>query len=176
MIILLSITILVLSFVFVSKVRIGVNVTDSMPKGIYIMTGILDQKFNKNDVIAFCPSESDLKVFYSRKYLSEDMSGVCYEKYGPFIKHILAKHGDEIEVRDDSIYLNGKLVQNSKIFSKDKVGRSLSRLPNGYKKILLEDEFFAFSSGVTHSLDSRYLGLIKKEKIVGKSHLILRFN
>ena len=47
-IILASICLVFLIFVFVLGVKFAVNVSDSMPRGIYVMTGILNTNFRKN--------------------------------------------------------------------------------------------------------------------------------
>lgn len=174
-IILALMCIVFLIFVFGFEVRISVNVSDSMPRGVYLMTGILDTEFRKNDVVSFCPSEEDMDLFSSRKYISGYAGLSCYLKFPPFLKHIIAIEGDTIEVKNKSIYLNGIKVKNSNIFNSDKFNRPISHLSNGYKKILLKDEYFTFADGVTHSIDSRYLGIINRRKILSKSYLILRF-
>jgi conjugative transfer signal peptidase TraF len=174
-IILASMCIVFLIFVFGFEVKISVNVSDSMPRGIYLMTGILDTDFRKNDVVSFCPSEEDMEFFLTRKYISGYVGASCYHRFPPFLKHIIADEGDNIEVKNNSIFLNGVFVKNSNIFNSDKLNRPIYRLPNGYKKTLSKDEYFTFADGVTRSLDSRYLGIIKKENILSKSYFIWRF-
>ena len=164
-----------LIFVFGFGVKISVNVSDSMPRGIYFMTGILDTDFRKNDVISFCPSEEKMDFFETRNYISGYTGASCYGKFPPFLKHIIAIEGDNIEVKSDSIFLNGFLLKNSNIFNTDKLNRPIFRLQNGYKIKLLKDEYFTFADGLRRSLDSRYLGIIKKENILSKSYLIWRF-
>lgn len=173
-IILILFCVVFLVFIFGFRVKVCVNVSDSMPRGFYFMTGILDTHFRKNDVISFCPSEEDMELFLNRKYFSSYVGASCYDKFLPFLKHIIAMEGDTIEIKNDTIFLNGILVSNSRIFNHDKLNRTLSRLPNGYKKILSKDEYFAYADGVISSLDSRYLGVIKKENILSKSYLIWR--
>lgn len=174
-ILLASLCFIILIFVSVSGVKFSVNVSDSMPRGIYVMTGKLDKKIRKNDVVSFCPHQELMDFFLTRKYISGYKGASCYNKFHPFIKHIIAIEDDNIEVKNNSIFLNGVLVKNSNIFNIDKLNRPISHLPNGYKKTLSKDEYFTFADGVTRSLDSRYLGVVKKEDILSKSYLLWRF-
>lgn len=177
-----GIRILVSFFIFIFcvcahflSVKIGFNVSGSMPTGIYFMTGKLNMNFHSGDAISFCPPYENMNVYASRKYISESKYGICYGKYSPFIKKIIAKKGDEIQVKNNFVYLNGELIHNSFIYENDDDGRTLSHLKNGFTKILSENEYFVFSNLVKHSLDSRYVGIVHKEDILSKVYLIYNY-
>lgn len=137
------------------------------------MPGEFSKGINKNDIIAFCPEEKFFELFSNRGYISKNIIGNCYNKYPPFIKRVIAITGDKIEIKNDDVYLNGNLINNSHIYSNDKNGYKLPRLNNGFKKILKVNELFVFADGVSRSLDSRYVGIINKKNIISKAYLIL---
>ncbi len=165
-----SIPVIVFLIFFIFKMNIGFNMTNSMPIGFYLILN--KNSFNKNDFVSLCPNEKYLDLFTKRHYISKNISNVCYKKYPPFIKKIIATEGDEIEVVDDVVFLNKNILQKSILFNKDRFGRPLPRLPNGFKKRLLKNEYFVFGDGVSRSLDSRYIGLISSSNINGVAYLL----
>ena len=95
----LSIIFFVLFFsVYYFKIKIGVNISRSMPMGIYFMTGDLDKNINRNDVVVFCPSKDLLNFFSERNYISKKIIGSCEGGFSPFVKHVIALRGDKIEI------------------------------------------------------------------------------
>ena len=146
-----------------------------MPMGIYFMTGDLDKNINRNDVVVFCPSKDLLNFFSERNYISKKIIGSCEGGFSPFVKHVIALRGDKIEIENNELYLNGTLIKNSQIFDTDSIGRRMSRLKNGFKKVLSKDEIFVFGDESIRSLDSRYMGLVHTSSVLSKAKLIWRF-
>ncbi|APJ05225.1 conjugative transfer signal peptidase TraF [Silvanigrella aquatica] len=173
--ILVIIAIITLYFIgFKLGIRIGINVTESMPRGIYLM---YDYSFiiKKGDIVSFCPDEKFYDIYYSRGYLSKIKNGKCYGKYSEFIKKVIGIHGDKIEIRLNKLIVNNNIIKDSNLYDYDKEGRNLYHLKNGFSKFLLDDEVFLFSDGVKYSLDSRYIGIIKLNNINKKAVFIWGF-
>ena len=80
------------------------------------------------------------------------------------VKRIIGLPGDTVEYRNDILYINGEKVNEPFIDEKTE-DFSLKQL--GYDKIP-EGYFFIVGDNRDDSLDSRYLGLFKKESIEGK--------
>lgn len=90
-----------------------------------------------------------------------------------FIKRIIGLGGEKIEIRDWDIYINGKLVEETKIknikyynqlnVQYGKVGQIIE-VPDGHVFVLGDN------SGSSH--DSRYWGFVPVENIVGKAEFI----
>ncbi|MBX9837473.1 MAG: signal peptidase I [Silvanigrellaceae bacterium] len=161
-------------FVYEFGISFGINVTESMPRGIYIMYNY-SFIIKNGDIITFCPDEKFYDLYYSRGYLSKIKNGKCYGKYSEFIKKVIGTSGDKIEINLNELIVNGTIIKNSNLYDYDRDGRKLYHLKNGFSKFLLDDEVFVFSNGVKYSLDSRYIGIIKLNKINKKALFIWGF-
>ena len=83
------------------------------------------------------------------------------------IKRVIGLPNEEIEYKDNKLYINGKLV-------KDKYGQGKTE---DFKIKLKKDEYFVLGDNREDSLDSRYYGPFNKKKILGKtSYTIFPFN
>lgn len=72
------------------------------------------------------------------------------------IKRILGVPGDEVEIKDNTLYINGDKISNSELTLKDQ------------KYTLLEDEYFVQGDNINDSYDSRMHGPISSSDIYGK--------
>ncbi len=97
------------------------------------------------------------------------------------IKRIVALPGETISIQPPYLYINGKRVDEPKIFQKISdsegaykgytlMGRDNNPRGNlAYEGITLyKDEYFVLGDNSPHSLDSRMFGPIRRESIVGK--------
>ena len=81
------------------------------------------------------------------------------------IKRVIGLPGETIEYKDNKLYINGELIEenfnhkNTDDYILDK------EIPEGY--------YFVVGDNRPDSLDSRYIGLIKREEILGKTNLVL---
>ena len=81
------------------------------------------------------------------------------------IKRVIGLPGEEIEYKNNELYINGEKVEEN-FNHKDTDDYR-------YDKIIPEDYYFVIGDNRPDSLDSRYIGLIKKENILGKTNLVL---
>jgi signal peptidase I len=86
-----------------------------------------------------------------------------------FIKRLAAKGGEEVEIREGNLIINGKVVKYPEIFQKiyyynrgkyGAVGKKV-KVPPGYYYFLGDNSAF--------SKDSRFWGFVPREYIVGKA-------
>ena len=81
------------------------------------------------------------------------------------IKRVIGLPGETVEYKDNKLYINGELVEES-FNHKDTEDYNLDKeIPEGY--------YFVVGDNRPDSLDSRYIGLINKKDILGKTNLVL---
>jgi signal peptidase I len=90
---------------------------------------------------------------------------------GPnIIKRVIGLPGDTIEIRDDGVYRNGKIVQESYLDASVETNVN----DPAYAKVTLNpDQYYVLGDNRPRSLDSRSIGPITRQSIIGK--VLLRF-
>ena len=93
-----------------------------------------------------------------------------------FIKRVVGLPSDTIEVRNKEIIVNG-VSQNDKAYTQrvDQEGmldRSVSPRDNFGPITVLQGSYFVLGDNRDQSLDSRFWGFVKREKIAGKGKII----
>jgi len=111
------------------------------------------------------PARGDIIVF---KYPNDESRD--------FIKRIIAVGGDTIQVKDNQVYLNGKLQDEAYVrpgsFRDTGVSTHCGYLYGCEPLRVPEGSYFVMGDNRDNSQDSRYWGFVKREKIRGKAFLI----
>jgi conjugative transfer signal peptidase TraF len=134
-----------------SVVGLRVNVSPSLPIGLYIAT--IDARAN---LVEFCPAEPFASLSISRGYRDR---GSCNDGAAPLLKPIVAVAGDTVEFSAGGIAVNGRRLPNSAPLTKDTKGRPLLPWPFG-RYIVAPGTVWVASSYHPRSFDSRYFGPI----------------
>ena len=129
----------------------GPSMEDTLKNGDILFLNKLDKKFKRFDIV------------------------VIYKSNIRLIKRVIGLPGENIEYKDNELYINGELVEDiSLIRTGDFTLHELygiDKIPEGY--------YFVMGDNRTISKDSRYydIGLIKKSEIAGTtSFRIFPFN
>ena len=80
------------------------------------------------------------------------------------IKRVIGLPGESVMYEDGKLYINGKYVEDS---------YSLSETKDFDNIFLKEDEYFVLGDNREVSKDSRMIGPVKKEQILGKTRLVI---
>ncbi len=132
----------------VQRFEFGINMTPSLPNWGFFTDK--SQTPKRGDYVKFTPYENE---FYD----------------GDFVKRLVGMPGDQIENRDNQIYLSGELIGFAKSISLD--GKKLTPISTQ----IIPDGYVFVTSDHKDSFDSRYeeVGLIPLYKLQGVSYPIL---
>lgn len=79
------------------------------------------------------------------------------------IKRVIGLPGEEIEYKDEQLYVNGKVI-------KDSYGNGTT---NDFKATVPKNSYYVMGDNREHSLDSRFFDAFPKKKIIGKTKLTI---
>ncbi|MDV5107201.1 signal peptidase I [Clostridium perfringens] len=108
--------------------------------------------------------DGDLAIYYRLQKDFQPSDVVVIEKDGEKqIRRIVAKVGDEVDITEDGIKINGYLQQENEIYSK-----TLPYVEGiTFPIILGQNEYFVLGDNRTNAKDSRIYGTVKQEEIKG---------
>ena len=95
-----------------------------------------------------------------------------------FIKRVIAKEGDTIEIREKVVYLNGQKMNDPHAFFAEKdsiIPAAFAPRDNFGPVTVPKDSYFMMGDNRDRSLDSRFWGFVNKNDLVGRA-LVLYFS
>lgn len=100
---------------------------------------------------------------YDKDYERFDVVVLKYNN-DKLVKRVIGLPGDRVEYKHDTLYINGEEIKESFI---DEKTENFSLKELGYN-VIPEGYYFVVGDNRNNSLDSRYIGLLKKDDIEGK--------
>lgn len=118
------------------------------------------------DVVIFrigSPERGDVIVFRYPVDRSKD-----------FIKRVIAKEGDTVEIKDKVVYVNGTRVDypQAQYLEPNIIPGFLSQRDNIGPLTVPKDSYFVMGDNRDRSLDSRFWGFVRYDDLVGKALII----
>jgi conjugative transfer signal peptidase TraF len=157
--VLLAVTITFISTIGIAGIA-GVrwNPTASVRTGLYVVTNDANAP-----LVAFCPTGEAAAESISRGYRPRGLQ--CPDKYAALLKPVAARAGDTVEVSQQGISVNGKLLPNTAAFTIDAKRRPMRVWPNG-TYIVQPGTVWVLSTYNKYSYDSRYYGPIQLSTVI----------
>jgi conjugative transfer signal peptidase TraF len=159
---------LVIAFVL-KAFNIQINLSSSMPLGMYQITKILTIK--SNDIVSVCLPDDIAIEGLQRDYLSK---GKCANGAIPVIKQVIAVPGDDVILTIDGITVNGhfylaphRAVDHNNLPIKQFVTMGLHSNTPGY--------WLYGIHAPLDSWDSRYFGAVAQQHIINVVRPVLIF-
>src|SRR4051794_37899672 len=146
---LIAVGVLIGTFQLCGWVGLRINGSPSLPVGLYITSSRPEATLAE-----FCPAEPFASLAISRGYRDR---GACRDGATPLLKPVVARAGDVVEVSEQGIAVNGRLLSNTAARSADTHGRPLPPWPIG-RYVVAPDTVWVASSYEARSFDSRYFG------------------
>lgn len=137
--------ILVRTFI-ITPVRVdGDSMNDNLKNGEILLLKKYDRSFERFDIIVF-------------KYKNEKL-----------VKRVIGLPGESVVYKDNKLYINDKYIEEDMI---DKKTYDFDLRELGFDTIP-KDYYFVMGDNRTNSTDSRVIGLISKDDILGSTNFIL---
>jgi signal peptidase I, bacterial type/conjugative transfer signal peptidase TraF len=146
-------------FLLQQRYPICINVTPSMPMGIYVRE---DGEVHRGDTVAFCLAEPDKTIGINRGYVAK---GHICQGTDPLIKQVIAIPGDTVQLTDQSIRVNG-VIYGYHTFYADSRHRPLAVYPRG--NYAPSHGYWLVGTHSAQSWDSRYYGAISRSQMLYK--------
>ena len=134
------------------------NPTASVRTGLYVITNDANAP-----LIAFCPTGEAATEAIARGYRPRGLQ--CPDKYAALLKPVAARAGDTVEVSQNGIRVNGKLLPNTTAFKIDAKKRPMPVWPSG-TYIVQPGTVWVLSTYNRYSYDSRYYGPIQLSTVI----------
>jgi len=150
----------------VHALGVRINWTSSMPLGLYRE---LPARLERGAVVLICLPEEVAQLGRQRRYLP---LGDCPEGVSPIVKEIAAIAGDEIALQENSLAVNGVVVDRTGLRSTDSLGRPLDHAQLG-RRLVGDGEVWVLGIERSRSWDSRYFGAVPVESIVASAKPVL---
>ena len=153
-VVILILVILIKKFV-VTPIRVnGSSMNDTLKNGDVMILNIIGYRFHdirRFDIVVVDEGDEYFILRYTK----------ARDEY--LIKRVIGLPGEEIEYKDDQLYVNGKKIEDVYGYGET----------NDFKVTVNKDSYFVLGDNRMHSLDSRFFGAFKKNKIVGKTKLTI---
>lgn len=143
-----------------------INVTPSMPKGIYIKENAAIQK---GSIVAACLAPEFESIGLERRYLGK--GGRC-QGIDPVIKKVIAVPGDTVDLQNQFIQVNG-IRYDYPTYQKDSQNRPMLIYPRGVYQPTTG--YWLIGTQDSRSWDSRYWGPVKSSQILMVLKPVLTF-
>lgn len=139
-------------FIMTPHEVVGNSMHPTYKNGEFLMANKITYKISK-------PQRGDVVIFK-------------FSETQDFIKRIIGIPGDEVMIKDGKIYINGKLLNESKYLDSTVITNGGSYLHEGQTITIQEDEYFVCGDNRGNSSDSREFGAVKVSSIKGKAWIV----
>jgi conjugative transfer signal peptidase TraF len=150
---LLAVTSWLITGGFLHLARLRINVTQSLPTGVYRMETV---PIHRGSYVLACPPPWAGELARRRHYL---WSGTCPGGSTYLGKQVVAVAGDTVELDDDGLLVNRSRIPNSAPLESDTRGRPMPQLRGRW--VLPVDAIWLDGVASTRSYDSRYFGAVQ---------------
>lgn len=147
------VAVVVFAVVALQRANLRINLTGSMPIGIYLLSPLQPNGVKRGMLVAGCGPPRAAQIGRQRGYLG---TGPCANDTELLLKFVVAISGDEVDVTRSGVTVNGCLLPRSRPAVRDRSGRRLPAWPRG--RYLLGPERVWLYAPVDRSWDSRYWG------------------
>lgn len=144
------------------------NDTPSMAMGLWTVQPLY-RPVTRGAAVTLCLEPEAAALGRTRGYLT---GGACPGNTELLIKTVVAVAGDDLEIRDAGIAVNGAILPQTRPLPRDDVGRTMKAVPEGHYRVG-HSEVWVIGTGDARSYDSRYFGPIPIANLRGQASPLL---
>jgi len=89
-----------------------------------------------------------------------------------FIKRLIAKEGEVVEIKDGDIYIDGERIEEPFNIRKTRYYNKSPYGASGRGITIPKDSFYVLGDNSTSSRDSRYWGFVPRKNVIGKAFFL----
>lgn len=124
----------------------------------------MDPTYKDQDIVIL--NKLHYRLFEIKRF---DVVSLKYDGSKYLIKRVIGLPGDKVEYKNNNLFINNKMIEEE-FLEENVITEDFSLTSLGYEKIP-EDMYLVLGDNRENSLDSREIGLIKAEDILGKISL-----
>lgn len=160
--------ILIRGFLFEPVIIEGSSMMDTLVDSDRVILNKISLTFNEPEPGDVVVIEIEPPYFEVLKFLNDSklakrllptMTGADY------IKRVIAVEGDTVDIKDGYVYVNGEIIDEAYIKEEGITRQMITAMPYTVE----EDKFFVMGDNRGASKDSRTIGTINLEQIIGKA-------
>jgi signal peptidase I len=151
------------------SVVLALGIRTFVAEARYIPSGSMEPTLQVNDRLIIekisyhfnPPERGDIIVFWPTDKLKEQQPDLR----DAFIKRVIGLPGDQVEIRDNQVFINGEMLSEDYIAA-----------PPEYEwgpDVVPEDSYLVLGDNRNNSFDSHYWGFVPRDNIIGKA--VVRF-
>jgi conjugative transfer signal peptidase TraF len=145
----------------VAAAGVRVNLTPSMPLGVYRVVAVKPHSVKKGMLVAVCAPAAAAEIARRSGHL---MKGACAHDTEPLLKTVVAVGGDTVVVVASGVIADGRALENSTPLGEDRTDHSLTAWPMGWYR--LPTGWLWLYANHRRSWDSRYWGPVSAGNVL----------
>ncbi len=85
-----------------------------------------------------------------------------------WVKRVIGEPGDVVDIREGNVYINNQRLDETAYLASEGISEVAHNAAMIFPYKLGDNDYFLMGDNRLHSLDSRYIGAISRDKIYGK--------
>ena len=160
--------IIVLAVVATARARVRINWTDSLPRGLYVVSVVPKTGVVRGEIVVACPPREYAEIGRQHDYL---LAGACPGGVTPVLKHVAAIAGDVVRLSPAGISVDGALLTGTALLRADQQGNRPLHVAFGTYRVNAS-EVWLFTPK-PNGYDSRYFGPVPVGNILNVARPLL---
>lgn len=160
--------VVLLGFAVGIRSRVRINWTDSLPRGLYLVSAIPKEGLIRDEIVVACPPRTYAKIGREHDYL---LAGGCPGGVAPVLKHVAALAGDVVRLSAAGISVDGKLLSGTALLTADRRGDSPAHVAFGTYRVA-PGQIWLFTHKA-NGYDSRYFGPVPMKNVLNVARPLL---